>query len=101
MPETTRRVNVSLTIPTDKASGDVLNAVLAAMRHYVDLSVESAHVHAFDLAEDAEDTPAVCLVLTDTEVRWCDAEAADVIGQGVGGVVVELPVAADYRKDAR
>lgn len=108
MPETSRRVNVTLTIPSDDATGDVLNAVLAALRrapafdnNLLPLDVESAHVHAFDLDEDDEPEPAVQLVVRDGgiyAVHVDDAETADAQARKVGGVVVTLPIETDHRR---
>ncbi len=92
---TTRRVNVTLTIPTDLDETDVLTRVLSACG----FGVESAIVHAFDLDDADEPEQTVCLVLSDAAIHWAVPEAAETVGKAVNGVVVELPITADYRKD--
>lgn len=109
MPDTTRRVNVMLTIPTEEATGDVLNAVLSAVQrapaydnNLMPVNVENAHVHAFDLDdEDDGDEQTALLVLrgdnTVTGVFIDDPGSAHHLAGLCGGVIAALPITADYR----
>jgi hypothetical protein len=102
MSETTRRVTVTLTFATDEDPAEIAYSVHAAVRDESRFEVESASVHAFDLAEDAAET-TVQLVLSGSAIvgTYLDDEpSADDHARIVRGVMVELPAAADYRERA-
>lgn len=103
MTQTSRRVNVTLTAATDEDAHQVMAGVLHAVRTVLPaLVVESTNAHAFDLddAEAEAPQPAVQLVVDAGGVAGAyidrPGRAADHAGN-IGGVVVELPVAADHR----
>lgn len=95
---TSRRVNITLTFATDEAPTEVLYSLHAAVRDECRFEVEATSVHAFDLDEPDDEAATVCLVLTDTSVRWATPDEAEQIAAAMRGVVVELPISADYRR---
>jgi hypothetical protein len=101
MPETTRRVSVTLTFATNDPMAAVLSDILGALHDGDIPDVETATVHAFDLNEDGPDEPAVHLVvdpIAGITGAWIDnEERADEFARNTGGVVVGLPAATDYR----
>ncbi|MGI5162740.1 hypothetical protein ACQEU3_47040 [Spirillospora sp. CA-253888] len=110
MTDTARRVNVTLTIPTDRGTTDVLTDILNALKDaptwnndLPPIPVESADVRAFTLTDDDEPEPCVqALVNPDrghlSVVFVDEPERADHVARGTGCVVVELPITADHRR---
>lgn len=99
MPETTRRVAVTLIAATDEHAHQVMAGMLDAVRtHLPELPIHSTTTSAFDMAED--DEPAVQIVAVGSLLvgAYVDApDRADEHARSVGGVVAELPIATDHR----
>lgn len=99
---TTRRVNIGLTYATDHDPSDLLADILQRLKG-IGADLTGTNVHAFDLDED-DDSPAMYRVFgfdDDQAVpttHYTDLDRADGYARHVNGVVVELPVIADYRK---
>ena len=106
MPETTRRVNVTLTFTTNDVPADVAYSVMAVVRDESRYAhdLETISVHGFDLSEDGEGEPAVQLVVDPCggiTGAWVDNdERAHEFARNTGGVVVELPITADHQGEA-
>lgn len=103
MSDTSRRVNVTLTAAIDEPAHQVMAGVLDAVRNALPgLAIESTSTHAYDLAEDEESVPHVQLVFKYNALNASFVDSpgrADEYARRFGGVVVELPVVADYRPE--
>lgn len=108
-----RRVNVTLSIPTDADATEVLSTVLESVRkapaydnNLLPIDVETASVHAFDLDDDAEKeaphNPVHLVVDPASGVvqAYTDDRRAHEYASNLGAVVVELPITSDYRAPA-
>lgn len=102
MPDTTRRVAVTLVAITDEPAHKVMAGMLDAVRNALPgLAIDYATNSAFDLAEEDDAEPRVQLVV-DAVAGIVDAyvdrpERADEQASNIGGVVVALPIEADHR----
>lgn len=101
MPDTTRRVAVTLVAITDEPAHKVMAGMLDAVRNALPgLAIDYATNSAFDLAEDDAE-PSVQLVV-DTAAgitgAWVDnPDRADEFARNIHGVVVALPIETDHR----
>lgn len=59
MPETSRRVNITLTFATDAEADHIRRAVDNNLIDHLSDALESISVHTFDLAEDDDPVPTV------------------------------------------
>ncbi|TDD97608.1 hypothetical protein [Actinomadura rubrisoli] len=104
MPDTARRVNVSLTFATDVLPHHALMRVTACLPDEYSVRLESTSVHAFDLAEDDADEPCVQLVVDATagllKAYVDNPQRAEEFATHTGAVVDELPITADHRGEA-
>jgi hypothetical protein len=101
MPETTRRVNVTFTFDTDAEHDHVMRQALESLPDAQAACLETVSVHTFDLDEPGEDEQTVHLVAdlaSGTVSGHASPLRAHEYARNVGAVVLELPVAADYRK---
>ncbi|MFC9973588.1 hypothetical protein ACFVH6_22105 [Spirillospora sp. NPDC127200] len=100
MTDTTRRVNVTLTIPTDNPATDVLADITRAVTR-TGLPIENTHVYAFTLNGHGDPEPVVHLVIDHAggavNAFPDQPERADEYARNTGGLVVEVPVIADHR----
>ena len=104
-PETSRHVTVSLTFATELDPSVILTAVTQRVEGIADNLLVGTSVHAFDLADDEPDEPAVQLVI-DAEGRggiqaaYVDQpERAAEHAKNIRGVFVELPIVDDFRAE--
>lgn len=102
MPETTRRVNVTLVAVTDEDAHQVMAGVLDAVRNALPgLAIDYATNSAFDVA-DPDETAVQIVVdpVAGITGAWVDnADRADEFARNTGGVVVALPVETDHRPE--
>lgn len=98
-----KHANVTLTFATDVEPGVVQAAVISKLDE-LNKSLVTANSYSYDLnARDDEPAPRVFLVLDSrdriiTAPEPLDEDTAHALAESISGVVVELPVAADYRK---
>ncbi|MUN41428.1 hypothetical protein [Actinomadura litoris] len=104
MPDTTHRVAVTLVAITDDDAHQVMARMLDAVRNALpELAIDYATNSGFDLSEDDEAESEVHLVVDGTGIvrAYLDApDRADKHARTVGGVIVELPIIADHRREA-
>lgn len=101
MPDTTRRVAVTLVAATDEDAHQVMAGVLDAVRNRLPgLAIDYATNSAFDLAENDEPDALAYLVIADEMVQAAtvDLDAASSAASLCQGVVAELPLTLDYRR---
>jgi hypothetical protein len=102
MPETSRRVAVTLIAATDENAHQVMAGVLDAVRNALpDLAIHSTTTSAFDLDEDDAPEAEVQLVLSGSTLDGTyvdNPDRADEHARNIGGVVVALPIETDHRR---
>lgn len=101
---TSRRVNVTLTAATDEDAHQVMAGVLDAVRNALPgLAIDYVTNSVFDVDEDDKPETLVQLVVDPVAgilSTWVDnPDRAEEFARNVDGVVVELPVVADYRAE--
>jgi hypothetical protein len=103
MPETSRRVAVTLIAATNEDAHQVMAGMLDAVRGALPgLAIHSTTTSAFDLDEDDEPEPAVQLVLSGSAVVGVYVDRPDLADERAReyrGVVVALPIETDHRRN--
>lgn len=104
MPDTSRRVNVTLTAATNENAHQVMGGILDAVRNALPgLSIVASSTHAFDLNDaDDESEPLVQIVVDETGIArtYIDRpDRADDHARNIGGVVVTLAIEVDHRRE--
>jgi hypothetical protein len=104
MPETSKRVTLSLVFATDENAGLVQAAVLQKLGELNRLIVSSS-VYVFDPDDLDPEQARIHEVHSVNEQgrahvthRLIDGDLADQIARDIGGLVVQHPVLADHRK---
>lgn len=105
MSETTKRVNVTLTLATDLNPSVVLAGITERMGGQVGDLIVGTSAHAFDLNDDDQDPQAQLVISHDGSFGGIQAayvdqpERAAEHAKNIRGVVVELPIGDDFRAE--